>query len=222
MIEYNDVGIARVMDITDRVDDLIYELSKEFDVNDPTVQKFFQVLQESNQLISDDKNGVFIYFGGHTIDHGDPPSPYNMMHQVVDSSRFQDDHDVARISILLDNAITYDGKNASEDPGFFEGRAQSQSYGLQAVYNLIFQAAGWLDPDTGMILSNNPTNLGTKGLSDEADIVRRCLAPKYKNDTQLIQYMVTAGFVGLLRKVITKFWNMFRGRIIVTFSNDPL
>jgi len=241
IITATDQGIDRVMDITDRVDDIIHELSQEFDVNDPTVQKLFNVLQESNQLVSDEKNGVLIYFGAHTNDMADPPTPYNIMHQLAETGIFNEDEDFFQLTDILSQCTAFDGTNGFDDYGFFEGRAQSRSRMQQSSYNLIFQSAGWLNPDIrlnkygkeiidkttgeskrGHIMSKNETNPDSLGSSNPYDITKRCLAPKYKNDRNLIKKMVSLGFVETLIRLIEKFWNIFRGRVILTFSMEPL
>jgi hypothetical protein len=218
IITFGDQTTDRNIDITDRVDDIIYEISRQLDESDPSVQKMITSLHEAQDLISDDQNGVLIYFGAHTDNMGHPPTPYNIMHQLVDTTRFRDSEIFQTLYEGLYEVQTADG-NLGTDRGFFEGRAQSISSDSEPIINLIFQSAGWLNPDTCTIMNDNPTNRGLAGSSDHRDIAKRCLAPKYKEDEDVIDQLLSFGFVDLLCQLLNEFWNMFRGRIILTFSN---
>ena len=218
ILTHEDEAIDRHIDITDRIDDIIYELSQELDESNPSVQKMIASLHEAQALANDDQNGVLIYFGAHTSIMGHPPTPYNMMHQVVDTTRFRNDEIYQNLYELLFQVETADGESGVSS-GFFEGKAQAISSDSESVTNLIFQSAGWLNPDTCTIMNDNPKNQGLAGSSDHHDIVKRCLAPKYKNDEDVIEQMVSLGFVDLLCQLLNKFWDMFRGRVILTFSS---
>jgi hypothetical protein len=212
-----DLNLDRNIDITDRIDDIIYEISQELDENDPSVQKLITTIREAKNLVNDEHNGVLIYFGAHSKVQADPPTPYNMMHQVVDISKFRDSNAFIELYEGLAEIETSDEKTGL-DKGFFEGRAQSISSYAESIVNLIIQSAGWLNPDTCTIMNDNPTNQGLAGSNDPYDIVRRCLSLKYKEDNDTIEQMMSFGFVDLLCQLLKQFWNMFKGRIILTFS----
>lgn len=213
----DDLNLDRNIDITNRIDDIIYELSQELDENDPSVQKLITTIREAKNLVNNKNDGVLIYFGAHSKAQAGSPTPYNMMHQVVDITKFRESSAFVELFEALAEIETSD-EQTGLDTGFFEGRAQSVSGYAESIINLIVQSAGWLNPDTCTIMNDNPTNQGLAGSSDHHDIVKRCLAPKYKNDEDLIDQVVSFGFVDLLCQLLSQFWNMFRGRIILTFS----
>ncbi len=226
-----DTTLSRAIDITDRIEDIIAALSESLDENDPSVQKLFNTLRESTRLANNDKNGVLIYLGPHTNDMADPPTAFNMLHQVIDSDHFQTfdlSHELyqALDDIKLPNGLSLleleriklpNGNEKTQ--GAFEGRALSRSSDYEVVWSLILMALGWLDPDTCTILSDNPTNPGLAGSSDPHDIIKRCLAPMYKNNEELIEEIVSVGVSDMLCQCVGEFWNMFRGRVILTFSS---
>jgi len=213
-----DATLSRAIDITDRIEDIIAVLSESLDENDPSVQKLFNTLRESTQLANNDKNGVLIYLGSHANDMADPPTAFNMLHQVVDSDHFQRFDPALELYETLDNIQLPNGKSLNT-PGVFEGRALSRSGDVEVVWSLILMALGWLNPDTCTIMSNNATNPGLAGSSDPHDIIKRCLAPMHKNNEELIEEIVSAGVSDMLCQCVGEFWNMFRGRVILTFSS---
>jgi len=229
--------LDRTIDITDRLDDMIYELSQELDENNPSVRKLFEVLRDSKQLASNNKNGVLIYLGAHTEGMGHTPSPFIILHQYIDSDVFSSSEAANDMQTLLSRVKTFNKESnppryiSGSSPGFFEGAAQKISDDTDAIWNLILQSAGWLDPKVeipedpkgiplkGKFLEKNPKNirLGLSG-NERTEIVRRCLAPQYKNDNELIGNMVSLGFVELLCDLLNEFWDSFRGRVMLTFS----
>jgi len=210
-------NLNRNMDITDRIDDMIYELSQVLDENNPSVGKLISVLRDSKELASNDKNGVLIYLGAHTRQMGHNPTPFIILHQYIDSILFQESETANSMVELLSEVETFDGKSGVSR-GFFEGTAQKISDDTDAIWNLIIQSAGWLDPE-GKFLEENPKNIRLDLIGKgDTEIVRRCLAPEYKNDNQLIENMVSLGFVKLLCALLNEFWDSFRGRVLLTFS----
>jgi len=210
----------RFIDITDNIEEIISILSEALDIYNPSVQKLFNTLRQSTDLAADDANGVLIYLGSHTETDTDPPTPFNMLHQIVDSASFEDiSFSFDEIYQKIKRITTSDGTNALA-AGVFEGKAQAVSQATDVIFNQIIMALGWLDPDTCTIISTNPTNSDLIGSSNPYDIVKRCLAPKYKNDSAFINKLISINFEKLLCQCVKDFWDIFRGRVILTFSGQ--
>ncbi len=103
---------------------------------------------------------------------------------------------------------------------FFESTAMSKTTNPDDIaINLMILAAGWLNPDDGTIMKDNATNPGLAGSSDPHDIIKRCLAPRLKNNQGLIDFLTNEGFADLLIDAVSFFWDTFRGKIILTWSD---
>jgi hypothetical protein len=103
---------------------------------------------------------------------------------------------------------------------FFESTAMSKTTNPDDIaVNLMILATGWLNPDDGTIMKDNKTNPGLAGSSDPRDIVKRCLAPRLKKNQGLIDFLAKEGFADLLIDAVSFFWDTFRGKIILTWSD---
>ena len=241
----------RSFDITNHIDEFITTLESS-SINDTESYDFLKTLKEYANEITNDNQGLLIYLGSHVnnIKGGiDPPTAFNMLHQVFDGiSRSSDDNRLEKLieycfhslsksidsgSIPSDKVVTAANTRKKSIFNFlkkpeivnfnineiFESRAMFRTTNPNDIaINLMVLAAGWLNPDDGTIMKDNATNPGLAGSSDPRDIVKRCLAPRLKNNQGLIDFLVKDGFADLLIEAVGYFWNYFRGRIILTWS----
>ncbi len=251
-------GLARrSFDITEKIDEFISSLEK-LSINDADLNAFVETLKEYAADITNDKQSLLIYLGGHVnnIKGGiDPPTAFNMLHQVFDGisgARREIDNRLEKLikycffslaqsktsieSVPSDKVIAAANTRKKSIFNFFK-KPEIVNFNINEIFesramlrttnpndiaiNLMVLAAGWLNPDDGTIMQDNATNPGLAGSSDPRDIVKRCLAPRLKNNQGLINFLVSEGFADLLIGAVGYFWDYFRGRIILTWSSTP-
>lgn len=223
---FNELNNAlyRYFDITGVEEKVLNELSEELPDNTET-NNFLTTIKRYADSVQTDQQGLIIYFGGHWSSPINaaanlPPTPFILFHQILDETH---DFPIYHLTSILENFVENGPIEFSKRSKFYflEGTNFKNTPiqdAREAALDLVIMAIGWLNPDNGTIMKDNATNPGLAGSNKPQDIIKRCLAPNYKNDIITIDYLLSESLHKYLIEAVNNFWSIFKGRVILTWS----